>query len=252
MDMIMKKEIFITDYLAEKIQYFKTHKTADAIFYEKACIGYLIEGSAEYIYKGKKYRVASGDLIYIPKNSKCISIWKGNPNIVFYSINFDFLYAKNMRLIDFQILKGIENRYFQDMVRLTKDHYMKSLGLFYMLLDDITPVLKTNPGKRASTVQAAICYLEDNYISKVSAAVLAGMCNLSVSCFYTHFKEEMGCTPVEYKNNLVVQKAAELLLYQGLTVAETAEQLGFSSSTYFSKLFKKITGKLPGELKNCC
>ena len=108
MDMIMKKEIFITDYLAEKIQYFKTHKTADAIFYEKACIGYLVEGSAEYICDGKKYHVSKGDLIYIPKKSKCISIWKGNPDIVFYSINFDFLYAKNMRLIDFQILKGIE------------------------------------------------------------------------------------------------------------------------------------------------
>lgn len=244
----MNKNVFITDYLAEKIQYFKTHKTADAIYYEKACIGYLVEGSAEYICDGKKYYVSKGDLIYIPKKSKCISIWKGNPDIVFYSINFDYIYTNDVSVMDFQILKGIEDRYFQDMVCLIKDHYMKSLGLFYVLLDAIMPMLKVNPVKRSSTVQRAVNYLHEHHTVKINTVELAGLCNLSVSSFYGHFKEEMGCTPVEYKNNLVVQKAAELLLYQGLTVAETAEQLGFSSSAYFSKLFKKITGKLPSEL----
>ncbi len=245
----MKKEIFITHYLAEKIQYFGTHRTADAIHYKNPCIGYVVEGSAEYICDGKKYLLEKGDLVYIPKKSKCISLWKGDPDIVFYSINFDHLYAEDMELIDLQVVRGIDGSYFENMVLFMKEHYMKSLGWFYMLLDDLLPLLKKNEYKRTSAVRFAVNYLEENYMAKISAEKLAGMCNLSVSRFYAHFKDEMGCTPVEYKNNLLIQQAANLLLHHGLSVEETAERLEFSSAAYFRRLFKKLTGKLPRELK---
>ena len=243
------RDVFITYYSAEKIQYYKIHKTADALYYETACIGYVVEGSAEYICDGKKYFVAKGDLVYIPKKSKCISIWKGDPDIVFHSVNFDYLYNEDMELIDFQVLQGVDGACFNTMVLLMKDHYMKSLGNFYMVLDDLCHLLKKNEHKKMSAIKCAINYLEENYISKVSVATLAGMCNLSVSSFYTHFKDETGCTPVEYKNNLLIQNAANLLLRHGLSVEETAERLGFSSTAYFRRLFKKFTGKLPRELK---
>lgn len=245
----MKKDVFITRYLAEKIQYFGTHRTADAIHYKNPCIGYVVEGSAEYICDGKKYLVGKGELVYIPKKSKCISLWKGDPDIVFYSINFDHLYAEDMELFDFQVVRGIDGSYFENMVRFMKEHYMKSLGWFYMLLDELSSRLRKNAGKRISAVSSAVNYLEENYMAKISAEKLAGMCNLSVSSFYAHFKDEMGCTPVEYKNNLLIQQGANLLLHHRLTVEEAAAQLGFSSAAYFRRLFKKFTGKLPRELK---
>lgn len=249
MEFTMMRELYIAYYRAKRIQYHKTHRTTDAIHYKNPCIGYVVEGSAEYICDGKKYSVSKGDLVYIPKGSKCISIWKGDPDIVFYSVNFDYLCDEDMQRIDFQIVKGIEDNHFSSMALLMEEHCMKSLGHFYMLLDDLVPLLKKNEYKRTSAVRFAVEYLEENYMSKISTEDLARMCNLSVSSFYAHFKDEMGCTPVEYKNNLLVQKAADLLLHHGLTVAETAEQLGFSSTTYFSRLFKKFTGKLPRELK---
>lgn len=245
----MKKDVYITHYLAEKIQYFGMHKTADAIFYKTACIGYVVAGSAEYICEGKKYLVEKGDLVYIPKKSKCISIWKGDPDIIFYSVNFDYSYAEGMERLDFQIVKGIEDHYFENMVCDVNAHYMKSLGWFYMLLDELSSRLRKNAGKRISAVSSAVNYLEENYMAKISAEKLAGMCNLSVSSFYAHFKDEMGCTPVEYKNNLLIQQGANLLLHHRLTVEEAAAQLGFSSAAYFRRLFKKFTGKLPRELK---
>ena len=78
---------------------------------------------------------------------------------------------------------------------------------------------------------------------------LAGLCNLSVANFYVHFKAEMGCTPIKYKNNLLIQKGADLLLNHGMSVEETAKLLGFSSTAYFRRLFLKFTGKLPKEFK---
>ncbi len=42
-----------------------------------------------------------------------------------------------------------------------------------------------------------------------------------------------------------IHKAAELLSTEGLTVTETAQALGFSDISHFSRTFKRLTGKTP-------
>ena len=244
------RELYIAYYRANRIQYHKTHRTADAIHYKNPCIGYVVEGSAEYIYEGKKYALEKGDLVYIPKNSKCISIWQGSPDIVFYSINFEYLHHDEADSYAFQVIRGLGEAHFCQMVQHFDNHYLKSLGSFYMLLDELIPMLTKIQCNAKSAIFDAVKYLDEHYTAKVSMAQLAAMCNLSLSGFYARFKQEMGCTPVEYKNNLLIQKAANLLLHHGFTVEETARELGFSTTAYFRKLFKKLTGKLPKELKH--
>lgn len=61
------------------------------------------------------------------------------------------------------------------------------------------------------------------------------------------FKEQCGCSPLQYYNLLKIQKAKELLLQHKsiMTIQEIARQCGFEDPYYFSRLFKKIAGCSP-------
>lgn len=54
--------------------------------------------------------------------------------------------------------------------------------------------------------------------------------------------------PPAYLSHLRVS-AASTLLAQGLTVAEAANRVGYSDALYFSRVFKKITGRPPSKSK---
>ena len=55
-------------------------------------------------------------------------------------------------------------------------------------------------------------------------------------------------TPREYINQLKIREARKLLR-EGHSITETAMELGFSSSSYFAVLFKKITLYTPQEYR---
>jgi AraC-like DNA-binding protein len=58
------------------------------------------------------------------------------------------------------------------------------------------------------------------------------------------FHKEMGITPVEYLDRYRM-KQAKKMLESGESVTETALNIGFSSVSYFSRLFEKEVGESP-------
>lgn len=59
------------------------------------------------------------------------------------------------------------------------------------------------------------------------------------------FREAFGVTPLRYLNIQRMERARQLLLDRSRTVAEVAEELGFSDLIYFHRLFKQIAGQTP-------
>lgn len=64
------------------------------------------------------------------------------------------------------------------------------------------------------------------------------------------FKELMGKTIIEYKNELRIAEAKKLLLSTNLKVFEIANMLNFQHSTIFCKYFKDMVGCTPKEYRN--
>ena len=65
------------------------------------------------------------------------------------------------------------------------------------------------------------------------------------SVFYRKVKALTGLTPADYIRTLRMNRAAELLRHDNITVAEVAYKVGISEPHYFSKLFKQQFGVSP-------
>jgi AraC-like DNA-binding protein len=91
--------------------------------------------------------------------------------------------------------------------------------------------------------------IESHFKENLSIKTLAEFCNLSESHFFTLFKKQTGLTPIQYKHNLLVQNAIDMLTSTDKTIEEISEELNFSSSNYFRKIFTSITGHTPKEYR---
>lgn len=96
----------------------------------------------------------------------------------------------------------------------------------------------------------AINYMENNYaLEELSLECIANHVNLSSSWLSTKFKDEVGMGINDFLNNLRIQKSMQLFEKDDYMIYEVAEKVGFTSSQYFSKIFKQITGVTPNEYK---
>lgn len=68
---------------------------------------------------------------------------------------------------------------------------------------------------------------------------------MGYSSFRKEFKRLTGEPPNQFVLNLRLNRAKYLLETTSLTINEIAEQTGFESVFYFSKLFKKRNGRFP-------
>lgn len=95
----------------------------------------------------------------------------------------------------------------------------------------------------------ALQYMDAHLRENIRIDTLAEQCMLSVSRFSHLFKSVTGTSAIAYIQELKVSKAAVLLATTGLSVAEVAEQVGFSDPAYFSRAFRKSCGMSPNEYR---
>lgn len=95
------------------------------------------------------------------------------------------------------------------------------------------------------TVAEAVQHMEQHLASPISLETLARQAGYSRSRWFQLFKEATGMTPNDYLQRLRVAKARELLSGSQETVTGIAFAVGFSSSQYFSTVFRKYSGMTP-------
>lgn len=100
--------------------------------------------------------------------------------------------------------------------------------------------------KISRAVIRAIEYIRANYSNEdLSLGMVSEFVGLSENRFSTLFAKETNKTFVEYLTTKRIEKAKDLLSSTSLKVYEIAEKVGYSNAEYFSRIFKKITGKSP-------
>ena len=99
------------------------------------------------------------------------------------------------------------------------------------------------------TVARVIAFIRENYTRRLSLEELAENVGASKQYCMRAFKKKMGMTIGDYLLDLRMRHAAYLLRSTYMNVNQTADYLGFSSVSYFSRSFKSFYGVSPSEYK---
>lgn len=92
-------------------------------------------------------------------------------------------------------------------------------------------------------------YIQQHLSSPITTQEIADALFLSRPYLSKKFKEETGQTLTDFILKHKIDEAKRLLKYTNIPLLSIAIYLGFSSQSHFTKVFKKITGKTPGEYR---
>ena len=110
-------------------------------------------------------------------------------------------------------------------------------------------VRKQNMKNYSALVQKAVVYIEGDLAGNLSLRVLAQDLNVNASYLSALFKKETGQTVTDYILQRRMELAAQLLKSTRLQVQTVAQNCGIVDVHYFTKLFKRHTGRTPREFR---
>ncbi|MFY9151192.1 MAG: AraC family transcriptional regulator [Prolixibacteraceae bacterium] len=145
---------------------------------------------------------------------------------------------------------------FFEIIQLVKDektgHQQVCASNTILMLSIILSVIRNQEfaGKTIErTIRKACLYFRENLNTNVNIESLATELNVGYSYFRQMFRKYTGISPTQYHLSLRIQKAKDLLASTDLSFKEIANELGFESYFYFSRIFKNKTGNSPLEFR---
>ncbi|WP_153060357.1 helix-turn-helix domain-containing protein [Trichococcus alkaliphilus] len=119
-----------------------------------------------------------------------------------------------------------------------------------MLLDFAIRVKNTVDIKGYSHVtNFCMQYINDHVCDAIVIQDIADEMGVSKNHLLLKFKEETNVSIVDYIKNVKVAEAKILLKYGHMNITEVSDHLSFSSQSYFTSVFKSITGFTPKQYR---
>lgn len=103
--------------------------------------------------------------------------------------------------------------------------------------------------KNQVMMEAVQEYIEQHYMEDISLQDAAELLHYSDAYFCRFFKQNFHKNFILYLSELRVEKAKELLADVTVNVKDVGQRVGFRDSSYFAKVFKRLTGVTPSEYR---
>lgn len=277
-----KNEYSRTFELTELVSaYYFSLSRADAPYWERhgfSQIYVLLEGEGRYVVGEKSYELSRGMMFYCPADTDFMHIWTSE-KISFALISFvcnseamKVFENGPIRLCDeelsllIDIIRTTERicdhskikkppRYeifikpdtpsvvicyiYASLERLLSTIYCRLMGIDLLLNEN----QKANNYIDSSRLVADIkVYLSEHVNEKVMLEEICRHFGVGQTALMQKFRLETNQTVIEYFNELKIARAKVLLQNTSKSFTDIADELGFSSINYFSKLFKAKTG----------
>ncbi len=119
------------------------------------------------------------------------------------------------------------------------------LNIFLLEHASGQPLQKQNTSIAYQTFTKCTEHIDKNFTSLSGPSQTAQACGINVRYMSRLFRKYHHLTPQEYITRLKLNKAAGRLLSSAMPINQIAEEAGFSSPSYFSRLFSRFHGKSP-------
>lgn len=111
-------------------------------------------------------------------------------------------------------------------------------------------IISVNAAQQSEgVVDKAKRFIQENYMKDLTREDVAASVFLTSDYFSKVFKNETGLTIREYLNEWRINQAKQLLVESSKSISVIAMETGFDSMSYFSTVFKKLTGETPNSYR---
>ena len=245
-------------------------------------IDYVEEGEAEFHTLSQNFTVKKGQLIFI--NSNVIHSVSSNSSSgcklyahlfhpkflcgTYTSIFFSQYILPVIRRTDLPVLQIVPDTYqglrmaesFLQAVELSRrepfgyELLLRSelSGFWLLLLEKILSIPESGikkSGLDTDRLKQMLTYIHQNYSQHITLDMIAASASISTRECSRCFQRCLKLSPVTYLNQYRIHQAASQLLNTTDTVLTISENCGFSSGSYFGKLFHRVMGCTPKEYR---
>jgi AraC-like DNA-binding protein len=247
---------------------------------------YLItNGSCTIKVDNQSYQLSSGDLFLVPKYTKVSYLCEAEMEH-YYICLIDGMTNQNV-LINQNLLRrqvratDLDKSLFKRLIEISPSYELQStnpadydnkkevylppryqedmcvkmeqeailLQLFSRFITTTSIDTRLKGGFSHNRISNVIHYIHEHISDNLSVTSLSELMCVSTDYFTKTFKKVIGLTPIEYIQRKRVEKACALLRDTTLSTQEITEMVGFSDKAQFSKLFKRLMEKTPGEYR---
>ena len=222
---------------------------------------FFVATENETFFLEKEETAKAGSFIIYAPHEKQHHIYKGNKTAEFYYIHFkcdhlpESINLKTSKIYNTN-LKTKMCDLFEDIIEetLEKQPFYEQACIYKFLyiltLLERGVLCKNHPDKENfNRIALVIQHMNKNYNSNFTLDAYAEMCLMSKYHFLRVFEKLVGVSPIEYRNNIRMQHALDLVVDEKLTIQQISDMLGFSSLSYFSTAFKQKYGCSPKQYK---
>ncbi len=123
------------------------------------------------------------------------------------------------------------------------------LGILYRE-QQLNPPSGSVSGTALKKFTPLLDYINDHYQDKITLDVAAQILNFNKSYFSRMFKEATGRSFTEYLNEFRINRSVAYLTSGNHTITEISEMLGFSTTSYFTTVFRRYYKCTPTEFRH--
>ena len=245
----MVRTTHINSFSIKSIRYEGHHESS----FTRGCrlnyIMYLIKGTAKIESGDKTFCLKPGDILFIPRGSVYSTSFDGEPEILFGSYAYMNYPGIPMHKYKMQTVNKTDK--IEELIKLissSNDADGRTIGYLFLFLAEMYDGLKmTSFDEKNVILESAMQYMRLSPCSKIPE--VAKECGICERGLYSIFKEFAGITPAEFKNHLKLENAYNNLRSTNLSVEEISDLCGFSSPSYFRKLFRNKYKKTPSQVR---
>lgn len=121
--------------------------------------------------------------------------------------------------------------------------------LLYMAQHHAAAPIGVKSDSASAEVKKVMLYVKNYYADPLTLAQAAEIAGFSLYYFSHEFKRVTGMSFLHYLNSVRIERATALL-QEGVGVTETCFRCGFKDLSYFSRTYKKLTGKAPSRVRS--
>lgn len=178
-------------------------------------------------------------------------------------IEFPFFYTIHQDNPPLQLENETDIRFLEDLFRMGIAEITKkadySAEMLRSLLDLILTTCAaryrvsenlTNKGKGQILVKRFFHFLEENHRKNLTLNEYAQMIGVTANHLTQTIKQLTGKTSSQIIKDKQLLEIKRLLVHTNLSVSEIAAQLNFDDQSYFTKFFKRETGKTPLQFRS--